>query len=226
VGDRKTKNVIIPATIGKISIHQRVKRNLKHITIITCIAGREKQVVPYLITLQELENLREGLRQKGTECGRHLILRNSDKPYVNSKTFMDYAKSAFIPHVMKVRVEKGIQEREAVVLIDHCSCHITSDMMDLLTAGRVRVVTFAPHTTHIFQMINLAYFDHLLRQRVHQDGEDADSSKHLDGISSDRCGILYKPDTVWCCISSRNVKGIPGLRRTLEHRLPLCISDV
>jgi hypothetical protein len=38
------------------------------------------------------------------------------------------------------------------------SCHVTDDIIRLLTEARVRVITFAPHTTQIFQVLDVTLF--------------------------------------------------------------------
>jgi hypothetical protein len=50
-----------------------------------------------------------------------------------------------------------------MLLMDNCSSHITSDAIGLLTKGRVRVITFAPHTTQIFQTSDVTPFGALKR---------------------------------------------------------------
>jgi hypothetical protein len=50
-------------------------------------------------------------------------------------------------------------EEMAVRLMDNLSSHIASDMIGCLTEGRVRVITFAPHTTQIFQLFDVTQFD-------------------------------------------------------------------
>jgi hypothetical protein len=42
--------------------------------------------------------------------------------------------------------------------MDNCSAHVTDNVIRLLTEARVRVITFAPHTTHIFQILDLTLF--------------------------------------------------------------------
>jgi hypothetical protein len=44
------------------------------------------------------------------------------------------------------------------------SCHITDDIIGLLTEARVRVITFAPHTTQIFQVLDVTRFGVLKRR--------------------------------------------------------------
>jgi hypothetical protein len=65
------------------------------------------------------------------------------KPYVNRKAIAEYVKSTFIPHITRIHVEMGIEQEDAVFV------------MDLLSSVRVRVVIFAPHTTQISQLLDL-----------------------------------------------------------------------
>jgi hypothetical protein len=44
---------------------------------------------------------------------------------------------------------------EAVFLMDNCSPHMGDAVIAVLTREHVRVITFAPHTTHIFQVLDL-----------------------------------------------------------------------
>jgi hypothetical protein len=48
--------------------------------------------------------------------------------------------------------------------MDNCSVHVTDDVIRLLTEARVRVITCAPHTTHIFQVLDLTLFGVLKRR--------------------------------------------------------------
>jgi hypothetical protein len=126
--------------------------------ILICVSASGKHLVPYLVTSQDPPALQDDLKWHGIEFGRHLIIKESQKAYVNGKTFAEYVKSVFIPYVTKVRRERGIRVEEAVLLMDNYPNHITKEVIDMLTAARVRVVTFAPHTTHIFQLLELTLF--------------------------------------------------------------------
>jgi hypothetical protein len=45
----------------------------------------------------------------------------------------------------------------------HCSADVGDDVIHILTEARVRVTTFAPHTTQVFQVLDLTIFG-VLRQ--------------------------------------------------------------
>jgi hypothetical protein len=52
---------------------------------------------------------------------------------------------------------------EAVLLMDNCSSHISDEIVAVLTEARVRIITFATHTTQIFQVLDLVLFGALKR---------------------------------------------------------------
>jgi hypothetical protein len=63
--------------------------------------------------------------------------------------FAKYLKSVFLPDVTKVRREKGIEQEEAALLLDNCPSHLASDMMDMFTAAKVRMVALTRIKTHL-----------------------------------------------------------------------------
>jgi hypothetical protein len=48
--------------------------------------------------------------------------------------------------------------------MDNCSAHGRDDVIRILTKASVRVITFAPHTTQIFQVLDLTLFGVLKRR--------------------------------------------------------------
>jgi hypothetical protein len=146
------------------TVHHGVNWNLKHITVITCVAASGEHAISYIITSQESDHLREVLRKKGIEFGRPLILMENQKPYVHSKSFDEYIKLTFISHVTRMRSARGIEQEDTVLLMDNYPSHLTRDVKDLLNTARVRVVTFAPHARKIFQLLDLTSFGMFKRE--------------------------------------------------------------
>jgi hypothetical protein len=107
------------------SIPGGVHRNLKHVAIIPCMRANAEHPYRSLITSQESGNFGEGLTRKAIEFGQHLIIKRSDRSYVNRKTFAEFVESITIPHVMKVRADEKIEEEEAVLLMDDSPRPIT-----------------------------------------------------------------------------------------------------
>jgi hypothetical protein len=89
---------------------------------------RIRDPIHYDVTSQESDGLREALRKNGIdiEFGRHLILKKSQKPYANSKSFAEYLKLTFIPHVTRICAKRGIEQEDIVLLMDNCPSHLSS----------------------------------------------------------------------------------------------------
>jgi hypothetical protein len=75
--DCKSKKVVVPPAMSSQTIHHRANRNLKYIMVITCISVSGELVIPYIITSQESDDLREALTKKGIEFRWHLILKKN-----------------------------------------------------------------------------------------------------------------------------------------------------
>jgi hypothetical protein len=78
---------------------------------------------------QEPKDLREVRRKKGIESGRHLILKKSQKPYGHGKSFAEYVKYTFVPHVARIHVKTGVEQEDAVLLMDDSPSHLNPPVM-------------------------------------------------------------------------------------------------
>jgi hypothetical protein len=156
--DRKDKKVIVTKTMDGEMIHHRVSRNVKYISIITCITAGWRSLTPYMVMSQDSETLRKRLMTRGVRLDVDFVLKHRSKPYVNRKLFLDYMNSIFIPYLNELRQSEKFAECEVVLLMDNCSHHMGDAVIAILTREHVRVITFAPHTTHIFQVLELVLF--------------------------------------------------------------------
>ena len=166
--DRKSKRVVVPITAEGQTVHHGVSRSLKHLSIVTCISAGGQCLTPYMVTSQASQPVRHRLSATGLQIGTHLILQQRNKPYINSELFVDYIRRVFLPYLSNLRRRPELADEEAVLLMDNCPAHVTQEVLDLLTEARVRVVTFAPHTTNIFQALDLTLFGVLKRHGQYQ----------------------------------------------------------
>jgi hypothetical protein len=162
--DRKTRKVVVPATMEGHTIHHGVSRNVKHISVIACVSAFGESLPPYILTSQNSSPVQEQLRKPGVRLGRDLILKSHSRPYVNAEIFLDYISSVFLPYVIRLRSLAGLVAEDAVLLMDNCSSHASDHVISLLTAARVCIITFAPHAAQIFQILDLILFGVLKRR--------------------------------------------------------------
>jgi hypothetical protein len=145
--DRKPKKVVVPITMAARNIRHRISRNVKHISIVTCISPGSACLTPYVVTSQDFEALHRALEATGMQIGKHLILKQCAKPDVNADLFEKYVRTVFLPHLAITRIMQNVRNEKAVLLMDNCSPHLAPVVIDLLSEAHVRIVTFAPHTT-------------------------------------------------------------------------------
>jgi hypothetical protein len=155
--DRKPKRVAVPMTINAHNIRHRISRNWKHISIATCFSAGGACVTPYAVTSQDSAALHRALETTRMQIEKHLILKHRAKPYGNADLFENYLRTVFRPRLAIIRIMHNIPEKDAVRLTANCSPHLTPVVIDLLSYARVRIVTFAPHPTQIFQVLDLDF---------------------------------------------------------------------
>jgi transposase len=156
--DRKAKKVVVPSTAATQTIHHRLSRNVKHLSIITCISASGGCLVPYIVSSQATGPVQQKLTDTGLRLGRDLIMTQRAKAYINGAIFANYIRGVFLPHLLRVRIQENLLDEDAVLLMDNCPAHVKDEVLGLLNQARVRIVTFAPHTTHLFQILDLALF--------------------------------------------------------------------
>jgi hypothetical protein len=88
--DRKPKKVVAPITLAAHDIHHRISRNVKQISIVRCISAGGECLIPYVVTSQDSAALHRALEATGMQMGKHLILKQRAKPYVNADLFENY----------------------------------------------------------------------------------------------------------------------------------------
>jgi hypothetical protein len=72
--------------------------------------------------------------------------------------------TVFLPNLAELRTLDAFTEETGVLLMDNCPSHVSDDIIGLLTDARVRVITFAPHTTQISQVLDVPVFGVLKRR--------------------------------------------------------------
>jgi hypothetical protein len=75
----------------------------------------------------------------------------------------------------ELRDSEEFEACEAVLEMDNCSPHMPDDVVAVLMRVRVRIITFASHTTHIFRLLDVILFGAL---KKHATGLET-----LDGVN-------------------------------------------
>jgi hypothetical protein len=87
------------------------------------------------------------LTSRGVRLGVDFVLQQQSKSSVTGKIFLGSINSIFIHYLNELLELEKFARCEAVLLMDNCLPHIGDAVIAILTRERVRVITFAPHTT-------------------------------------------------------------------------------
>jgi hypothetical protein len=121
-------------------------------------------LLPYAITSQNSPVVQEHLNKQVVCFGRDLILNFNQKPYINAGIFLDDIRPIFLPSIDTLRGLVVFAQQPTVLLMDDCSAYVRDDVIRIPTEGGVRVITLAPHTTQIFQVLDFTLFGDLKRR--------------------------------------------------------------
>jgi hypothetical protein len=199
----KSNRVIVQAALNDQTINHGINRNLKDITVVTCVEASGEYLIQYVVTSQDSSAFQFELQKLGIEFHGHLEIVPSQKPSVNGKTFVSHIRTVILPYVAKIRREIEIEDEEAAVLMDNCQCHVTSEVMTLLTQPKVRVITFALPITNIFQMLDFTLFKVFKRVgKYNLPFDNLNSTSHF--ISNLLINFLKErtPPNIWTALSA------------------------
>jgi hypothetical protein len=74
--DRKDNKLLVPKIIDNQMIHHRASRNVKHISIITCISAGGESLTSYIVASQDSEPLCRRLMSRGVRMGLDIVCDN------------------------------------------------------------------------------------------------------------------------------------------------------
>jgi hypothetical protein len=106
--------------------------------------------------------------KKGVPFGSDFVLTFNQKPYFNADIFLAYIRTILLQYIDTFRGRAVLAQEIADLLMTHCSADVSDDVIRILTEARVRVITLAPHTNQIFQILDLTLFAFLKRCPIHE----------------------------------------------------------
>jgi hypothetical protein len=117
----------------------------------------------YIVTSQNSLTVQEHFKTQDVRFGRDFALKFNQKPYFNAGIFIDYLRTILLPYIDALHGLAVLAQEIAFLLMVHCSADVSDAVIRLPTEARVRVISFAPHTTQVFQVLDLTLFDALKR---------------------------------------------------------------
>jgi hypothetical protein len=104
--------------------------------------------------------------EEGWRDEQDFMIRSNDTSYVTRPIFTEYVTSGILPVFAAIRESLHLQDFTGVLLCDNYSSHIDEGIKQLLADNNIRLVTFPPHTSHLFQPLDLITFAAFKRENV------------------------------------------------------------
>jgi hypothetical protein len=162
--ERKRKRVLVRADRADYELHYPVDRAIRHQTLLCCISASGDAYCPLVLSANRgiLAIFNRGVREN-----IDLQIRIVDSPYMTSDIFINYIRTVLIPAVENNRLLPGCSKKPALLFCDNCSCHCKDDVMKELASHGILLITYPPHTSHIFQVLDILLFGQLKRIKKH-----------------------------------------------------------
>ena len=177
----KNYSAIIPNAFKEAPCYYKIARNEKNITSLLCISLDGDFLPPGIILPRN--TIPSLIDKTGIRDGKDVVLFGSDSSYINSMIFATYFSEVIIPEIVKRRINLDIGNSPALVLMDNCSAHLCDNVQELALQFNVRLVTFPPHTSHLFQPLDLLIFS-LVKKRNKQNNLYSNFSECVQRIAS------------------------------------------
>jgi hypothetical protein len=134
------------------------------VSIIACVSASGESLTPYVLTSRDSPAVRQALKTRGMRLGTDFVLKHRAKPYINAKIVEEYIRSVLLLNLNELRSLEGFADEDAVLLMGNCPSHVGEHVLGLLRDAQVLVITWPPHTTQIFQELDLSQFGALKRK--------------------------------------------------------------
>jgi hypothetical protein len=139
-------------------IHHGVHRNLNHMPVICCVLAAGESLAPFVVSSQVNNKVIETLKIEGFRISVNMVLEHRQKGYVTATLFQQYGTSVLIPFIQRLQTNLEFTGKSVILLLDNCFIHTRPEVLATLRDHNVKVITFPPHTTEIFQNHDLCLF--------------------------------------------------------------------
>ena len=147
--------VIVPKDLSGETLHYPFERGVHHQTFEVCISASGEHLIPLAIVS---EKRCFDIYNSGIRIGNEINVTYKSSQYMNEELFYQYTQDEIIPYITRKRESLQLPHTKAVLMMDNCSLHCSQRILNLLTENGILCITFPPHTSHIFQMLDLVTF--------------------------------------------------------------------
>jgi hypothetical protein len=122
-----------------------------------------------------------GIFERGVRPGIDLKITIRASPYITTELFAQYIHEVFIPTLTSNREMPGCRGKPAILFLDNVRAHCSDRLMRELASLQVLVVSYPPHTSQMFQVLDRLLFGRLKLAKKHL-VRDLQESAQLDHV--------------------------------------------
>jgi hypothetical protein len=156
--ERKRKPVLVTSDLATRPLHYPVDRCIRHQTLLCCISASGDAYCPLLLSANRGVL---AIFDKGVRENIDLQIKIVQSPYMTRDIFLEYIRNVLVPAVEHNRLIPGCLKKPALLFCDNCSCHCTDDVLKELAEHGILLLTYPPHTSHLFQVLDVLLFGRL-----------------------------------------------------------------
>jgi hypothetical protein len=150
--ERKLKCVLILTEGRETTLHYLASRKIRHQTLVCCVTAAGDAYCPLLVSSDAAARAVFGHQIRD---GINFQIEISHSPYVNAEIFERYVDTVLIPAVEANRQLRRCDKKPAILFCDNYSAHMSNLMLEKLERHGFLVLTYPPHTSHIFQVLDV-----------------------------------------------------------------------
>jgi hypothetical protein len=114
---------------------------VKHFSVIACFLAAGESLLHHTVTWQDSLTTQAHLKKQGVRFGSDFALKFNQKPYFNTGIFLAYIRAILLPDIDTFQGRAVLAQEIAILLMAHCSDHVSDDVIRILTDARVCVIT-------------------------------------------------------------------------------------
>ena len=176
--DAKPVDVIVPVGFDRETLEYASRRNAYRSTLVAGICADGSALKPVFIIKQKM--VPDQIVLDGWTKDKVLFI-HTESGFVNGGLFVEWFNTVFVPDVQRKRELFGKPDQKAVLLMDGCSAHTVEQIEEDARNNNVEIQLFPPHTSHLFQPLDLCLFG-ALKKRLQKD-MDVDETRAYNHLS-------------------------------------------
>jgi hypothetical protein len=122
--------------------------------------------------------IRDSIWRTGLPQNEDVFLRHRSPAYIDGNLFYEYTCEVLIPYIVHLREKPIFANETAILLMDSAPARRSERVLRLLGENMILAVVFPAHTTNIFQVFDLVFFDPMKKLKETVPGEFGEDSMY------------------------------------------------